>query len=141
MLSINNALARFYASASVFVTVAIAAADPYSRHAEAMHSDGASGWVAMTLLGGLAVCGMLDVLINDWFPDSFRWPFPHKHRHMIYMFIAIGMIALTLSVAQANDLGPFIIRYLLDATVSVYIAVRGVQYHYKQRISSAHEPA
>jgi MFS family permease len=134
MLTVNNALVRLYASCSILVTVGIAAADRHSRHFEAMQTDGAQGYVAMIVLGTLALFGVLDVVINDWFPDRIRWRFPHKHRHLIYMLMAMGMVGMTLAVAQMGAIAPFIARYLLDAFFSVYIAIKGVQSHYVQRI-------
>jgi hypothetical protein len=137
MMTPQNAPARFYVSASILVTVVIAMADPYSQHAEAMSKDGAGGFLAMVLLGGLAVAGLLDVAINDWMPPRLCWQFPH--RHIIYMAMAMGQVGLTLVIAQSGDIRPVILRYLLDAFVSVYIAGAGVKSHYSQRMSRATE--
>ncbi|GAA4321732.1 hypothetical protein GCM10023144_01170 [Pigmentiphaga soli] len=127
MKTIRSWIARFYVSASILVTVGIAMVDPYSQHADAMSTDGTGGVFAILLLGGVALAGLVDVAVNDWSPEHIHLPLTHRYRHVVFMLMAIGQVALTSVILQSGDIRPVIARYLLDALVSVIIAATGVR--------------
>lgn len=124
-----SAALRFYVSASVAVTAAIAGWDPYSHHRFAMAEDGYGGLIAMSLLGLLALAGIVDVLINDVLPDRYSMRCTHRHRHVVFMLLAIGQVALVLALVKSGDLKPSAGRYVLDALMAAWIAVIGVFDH------------
>ena len=124
-----SAALRFYVSASVGVNAAIAGWDPYSQHRFAMSEDGYGGLIAMTALALLALAGMADVLINDVLPERYSLQCTHRHRHVVFMLIAIGMVALILALVMLRDIKPVAARYLVDAIAATWIAVRGVLDH------------
>ena len=124
-----SAALRFYVSGSVGVTAAIAGWDPYSQHRFAMSEDGFGGLIAISLLAFIAALGILDVFINDVLPERFSLVCTHRHRHVVFMMLAIGQIALILALVKADDLRPAAARYLLDAVMSAWIAVLGVLAH------------
>lgn len=124
-----SAALRFYVSASVAVTAAIAGWDPYSQHRFAMAEDGYGGLVAMTLLATIALAGMVDVVINDVLPERYSLPWTHRHRHVVFMALAVGQVALIYALIRAGDLKPSAGRYLLDALMATGIAVQGVIDH------------
>lgn len=124
-----SAALRFYVSASVGLSAAIAGWDPYSQHRFAMSEDGYGGLFAMSLLAFLAIAGMVDVFINDVLPDRFSMVVTHRHRHVVFMLLAIGQIALIFALVKAGDIKPAAGRYLLDAVMAAWIAVVGVIHH------------
>lgn len=124
-----SAALRFYVSASVAVTAAIAGWDPYSQHRFAMAEDGYGGLIAMSLLGLIALAGIVDVLINDVLPDRYSMRCTHRHRHVVFMLLAIGQVALVLALVKSGDLKPSASRYVLDAFMAAWIAVIGVLDH------------
>lgn len=124
-----SAALRLYVSASVGVTAGIAGWDPYSQHRLAMAEDGYGGMLAMVGLALLALAGIADVFINDILPERYSLKCTHRHRHVVFMLIAMGMIALILALVMTRDIKPAAGRYLLDAIAATWIAVRGVLDH------------
>lgn len=131
---------RAYVSLSVGVTAAVAMLDPTSQHRRAFEGDLAAltvpaviGMVALLLV---ATAGVLDVVINDLLPERFTITSTHRHRHVVFMVMAIGQVALMWQVARANpgDWPPVLARYALDAAFAVGIAVCGVRDHYFRRV-------
>jgi len=126
-------IARFYVSGSILVTAMIAMFDPISQHRAVLMDNGdLVGTVAMILLGALALAGILDVIINDWLPSRFSLHCTHRHRHVVYMVLAIGQVGLVYVLVHDDDLKPVIARYALDAIMAVTIAGKGIKDHYKQ---------
>ncbi|RYF54975.1 MAG: hypothetical protein EOO27_22300 [Comamonadaceae bacterium] len=126
-----SAALRFYVCASVGCTAAIAGWDPYSQHRFAMSEDGFGGLIAICLLGVLALLGILDVFINDILPERYSLRWTHRHRHVVFMLLAIGQIALILALVKINGLRPSAGRYAIDAAMSTWIAVVGVMHHFR----------
>lgn len=131
---------RAYVSLSVGVTAAIAIFDPTSQHREAFEGGAslltAPGAVAMLALLLVATAGVLDVVINDLLPERFTIDATHRHRHVVFMLMAIGQVGLMWQVVRANpgDWPPVLARYALDAAFAVGIAVCGVRDHYFRRV-------
>lgn len=124
-----SAALRFYVSASVGVTAAIAGWDPYSQHRFAMSEDGLGGLIAISLLAALSLAGLFDVVINDMLPERFSMLYTHRHRHVVFMLMALGQIALIFALVRSDELRPAAARYLLDGAVCAWVAVRGVMEH------------
>lgn len=123
-------LTRFYVSGSVLVTAGIAMLDPGSQHRGIMDQDGYGGAVAIGLLAFTALAGLFDVLINDWLPPRYSLRCTHRHRHLVFMAMAIGQVALAFVEARSDDIRPVMARYLLDACVASLVACLGVYSHY-----------
>ncbi len=123
-------MTRFYVSGSVLVTASIAMLDPWSQHRGIMDQDGTGGVIAIGLLALTAICGLVDVLINDWLPPRFSLSCTHRHRHIVFMVMAIGQVALAFVEARGHDIRPVMARYLLDALVASLVAIMGVYSHY-----------
>lgn len=127
-------IARLYVSASVLVTGLIAAFDPESQHREVLMSSGElAGSLALIMLIGVALAGIVDVAINDWLPARFDLPWTHRHRHVVYMLLAVGQVGLVFALVHGGDIRPVITRYALDALMAVLIAGYGIWDHYKCR--------
>lgn len=125
-------IARLYVSASVLVTGLIAAFDPDSQHRDVLMSSGdLPGSLALILLIAVALAGIADVAINDWLPARFGLPWTHRHRHVVYMVLAVGQVGLVFALVRGGDIRPVISRYALDAVMAVLIAAYGIWNHYK----------
>lgn len=97
----------------------------------AMSEDGFGGLLAISLLGALALAGVIDVFVNDILPDRYSINCTHRHRHVVFMLMAIGQVALVLALAKVGDLKPSAGRYALDAVMSVWLACVGVADHFR----------
>ncbi|MDP3228532.1 MAG: hypothetical protein Q8N13_11225 [Acidovorax sp.] len=127
-------IARLYVSASVLVTGLIAAFDPDSQHREVLLSSGElPGSVALALLIAVALAGIIDVAVNDWLPPQFDLPWTHRHRHVVYMVLAVGQVGLVFALVHGGDVRPVVARYALDAAMAVLIAGYGILDHYRCR--------
>lgn len=134
MKSTYSWIARFYVSGSILITTLMALLDPSAWHRGSMVAQGWGGYVAMALLGVIAAFGLLDVLINDWLPARYNLVCTHRHRHVVYMLMAMGQTVLVLVAVQAQDIRPIMARYVLDAVVSLMVAGYGVMDHYKRGV-------
>lgn len=128
-------LVRFYVSASVAVTAFVAGWDPTSQHRRVMLEDGHGGAVAIFLLAAFALAALVDLLINDLLPERFSLRCTHRHRHVVFMLMAIGQVGLLFALAAQRELRPSAARYLLDALVAIVVAVAGVRDHYRQEVA------
>ncbi len=52
-----------------------------------------SGPLLCLLLGILGAIGVVDVLINDVFPERFKWKVIKKHRHFVLIALAFCYVA------------------------------------------------
>lgn len=129
MMTRFSAALRVYLSGSILVTSFVAAADPFSQHAFAMSEDGFGGVLAIGLMAALAIAGLLDAVINDFLPDRYSIQCTHRHRHVVFMLIAIGQVAIVLALVRADEVRPAISVYLWDAAFAVWVAVQGVIGH------------
>jgi hypothetical protein len=132
---------RAYVSLSVGVTAAVAIFDPTSQHREAFegaaHYLTAPSMIGMGFLFAVACAGFLDVIINDLLPDEYTIDSTHRHRHVVFMLMAVGQVALMWQVARLDpgEWPPVLLRYTLDAIFAVGIAVFGVWQHYRSRVA------
>jgi hypothetical protein len=123
-------MVRFYVSGSCLVTAGIAMLDPWSQHREIMAQDGLGGLAAFTMLAAVAVLGLVDVLVNDWLPERFSVRWTHRHRHVVFMGLALSQCAMAFVEVRAEEVRPVVARYLLDAFVALLVACTGVYCHY-----------
>lgn len=96
----------------------------------AVSEDGFGGLIGITLLGVLALAGIVDVVVNDILPSRYSLKVAHRYRHVVFMLIAIGQVALVLALARAMDLKPSVGRYILDASMAAWLACIGVYDHF-----------
>lgn len=126
-------IARTYLSLSVLVTAFVAILDPTSQHHQILMSgDHMLGSVMMWLMFALALAALVDVVINDWLPESCVLPWTHRHRHVFYMAMAASQLGLMLAIVQSGFLKPLLARYALDAIMAAAIASKGVYDHWQQ---------
>lgn len=130
---------RAYVSLSVGVTAAIAMLDPSSQHREAFEGGAlfltSTALIGMAFLLAIGIAGFADVVINDLLPERYTIDSTHRHRHVVFMLMAFGQVALMWQVARTHpdELPPVLARYALDAVFAVGIAVCGVVDHYRRR--------
>lgn len=125
-------MARAYVAGSVLVTATIAALDPLSQHRSVMTEDGAGGLLAVGMLACTALVALIDVFLNDLLPPRYSLRCAHLHRHIVFMVLAIGQVALAFVEARDGFARPVVLRYLFDALAAASIACVGVYQHYRQ---------
>lgn len=85
-------------------------------------------WIAPDLLAfsallGVATLGLLDTVINDVLPSAYSLGFTEKYRHLIFILLAGGQLSVLHAAVIADFSGFSGIRYALDASVAVLVAV------------------
>ncbi len=133
-------MTRLYLSASVVVTAVIALADPTSQHRQAIEGGNAfitgGGIASMVGLLLVALAGIADVVINDLLPSRFSITCTHRHRHVLFMLMAIGQASMMwMLVHGAGEVEWVLARYVVDALAGVAIATWGVRDHYFKRVT------
>lgn len=79
---------------------------------QALHEAGFFGFLAPQMLVFLAVCAMLDAIVNDMMPRRFvlsivRW------RHVLYPITGMLLTIITAMVASKAGVRPLLANYLL----------------------------
>lgn len=114
--------ARLYLAASVLVNIVVTWLEPAALTARAVAATGPVGWICVWTLGGVALVGLADVLVNDIAPARWRLPTAHRWRHLVYMALALGEVSITYVITANLGFTPLLFVYLTDAAAAVAIA-------------------
>jgi hypothetical protein len=103
-------LLRAYLAIRALLLVVGLLADPTNLARRAVDTNGLIGWVAITVLGAVALVALFDVLVNDLCPDRFVLPSFIRHRHLVYMALALGSMSMCLVAYRggAQSLVPYL---------------------------------
>lgn len=85
--------------------------------------------------GGVFLCiiALLDIIINDFLPDSYKFYHGSEYRHLIYM--GISLISFSISVPVINTFGVSALtgRNWLDGGIAAFIAVFDIFARHKEK--------
>ena len=115
-------MARLILCLFVLNTHVITALDPQTRTSELIAASGPAGWWVLTLLIALAVAGIVDVLINDFLPETMQIPSVYGRRHLLYLAIAASSLAISCVIAEKEGWSFVLMAYWLHSTVAVVLA-------------------
>ncbi|WP_395055179.1 hypothetical protein [Polaromonas sp.] len=115
-------MTRLYLATNVLALALAAVFDSSTLAHRVLIESGAAGMWAMQALAVVAVVGLADCLVNDLLPDRFilRWSF--RHRHLVYMALALGLVSI--SYITAKNYGPSTVHvfYMLHAAFATFVA-------------------
>lgn len=85
-------LVRLYLALSVVIFTGTALYQPDTQIYRMISLSGGQFFVFALML--LSLIAMLDAVVNDMFPDRYRLKWAMRHRHVIYMMIALGTFSM-----------------------------------------------
>lgn len=88
-----------------------------------LHQGSAPDFFAFSFLLGVAALGLMDAVINDLLPAEYALHFTEKYRHFIFILLAGGQLSVLHAAVITHYVGFGGIRYALDASVAVLVAV------------------
>lgn len=115
-------MARLILCMYVLVTYIIAFFDPETRVAELVTASGPAGWWVMAGVGGLAGCGLLDILVNDFLPRPLTLESVYSRRHLLYLAMALGSTAISGVIATSEGWSLVLLKFWLDAAFAAAMA-------------------
>ena len=115
-------MTRLIVCSYILMTYAITFMDPQTRTSELVTASGHFGWHAVAMISFLSFCGILDVFVNDLLPFEINLPYIYNRRHVLFMFMAIGSVAMSGVMATSEGWSFVMLKFLLDATFSCALA-------------------
>lgn len=116
-------LSRLILSVLVALSCVAILSEPTSMVGQIVRGSGESGrWVVVLLLG-LSCIAIVDVGISDLLPERFTMLWVLKRRHLLYMAMALALIALAMVFAWFAPRSPILwVIYATHAGFCVAIA-------------------
>lgn len=115
-------LIRSYIAANVFVTCSIALFEPNSVIYRVVQESGFTGSMSVGVLMCLAFVALCDVLINDLMPARYRFEWSFDYRHLLYMWLAMGLVSVSAVIIKSIGPSPLLLRFWLDALLAALVA-------------------
>lgn len=115
-------LTRLYIAMSVLVTCLIALLETGSANHRIIEAGGPIGSLSMAALMCLAFVALCDVVINDLMPARYRFEWSFDYRHLLYMWLALGLVSVSVVVMKAAGPTPLLLRFWLDASLATLVA-------------------
>lgn len=124
------ALCRLYAGGDAVVSWYNSVADPRSHLFEVAHTDDGATLLWIMAIAGVAI--VLDVLINDWTPDSIRighkrfhlaWKSAFKRRHLLFVILAFCYAAQPYVAAKAGHGVSLLVFFYWNTFQNLAIAI------------------
>lgn len=115
-------MARLIFCLFILNTHIITVLDPQTRTSELIAASGHGGWWVLFMLVVLATAGIVDVVINDLLPKSMQMPGVYGRRHLLYLAIAAGSLAISGVIAEKEGWSFVLMAYWLHATLAGVLA-------------------
>lgn len=112
---------RVYVCLSILISILITIFEPssvYGRALAATNMPDGLIWAAL----GLCIVAVLDIAINDFAPDKYRFGWAFDYRHLLYMSLALLSFSLSVGVITAFGSSFFLCRLWLDGSVATVVA-------------------
>ena len=123
MYQIKNRLviARIYVALSIFFSVMIAMFEKTSVSYMAIKLTEAP---PIFMYSALVLClvALVDVIVNDFAPDKYKFEWALNYRHLVYMGLAVLAFSLSAGVITAFGTTLFLCRLWLDGIVATLVA-------------------
>ena len=115
-------MARLILCLFVLNTHVITVLDPQTRTSELITASGPAGWWVLALLVVLAIGGIVDVFINDFLPASMQIAAVYGRRHLLFLAIAAGSLAISGVIVEKEGWSFVLMAYWLHTTVAAALA-------------------
>lgn len=114
-------LVRLYLALSLVILCVTALLQTGTQLYRQVSADG--GGLYVITLGAISLIGALDAIVNDMLPDRWRLPWARRHRHVIYMLMAIGSFSIAyMLIIGAGMLTGASAQLILNTLVATLIA-------------------
>ncbi|CAN5857208.1 hypothetical protein BH11PSE13_BH11PSE13_12060 [soil metagenome] len=117
-------ITRLYVALSTVMSIIVSWLEPGALTHRLIDRSGEQGWVMVGLLA--VVCGfaIVDVVVNELLPEKFKLPTAKKHRHLIYMALAMGIFCMSyvFIVGEGGWFRPLVLPFWLDGFVAAAVA-------------------
>lgn len=125
---------RAYVAVRALLVVMNMLIDPHTLTRKAVDSTGPVGWFAVSALGAVALVALIDVLVNDLFPERFSLPSFFKRRHLVYMALSLGLMSMCM-VAFRGGAVAAVTYFWVDACFACGVAIADLfaRHHQDQR--------
>lgn len=128
---------RFWLVVMVLQAMVIMGTAPNSLSYVAIEASGPAGWYWITLLAGLALFAVADLVVNDWMPEGFCLPTAERRRYLVYVALAMGLVSICGAIVAAVGWTSLLLFYLSLAAWSVQIAVTDLMHYHRMRMEPA----
>jgi len=96
-------LERLYFACTTVANGWVTWTEPESYLAQIANRSGREGWFVIGALIAAGAVAIADVLINDFLPCRFTFPWAKRWRHLVFMPMAIGLVALCYVIAEPEQ--------------------------------------
>lgn len=118
---------RLLIAANTLVGVAIVLGEPDSMSGRVVADAGIPGFVGVVCLGLAALAAIADAVVNDLMGVHRSIETTYRHRHLIFMAIALGSLSVLFAIAKAHGWNYVMLHYMVCAASAVAIAVLDVR--------------
>ena len=125
-----NQAIRLYFCCSTTIASITSLLDPESLGWQLVQEVGPPAQWVMVLLGAMSLLGIIDSVLNDLLPQPIQLRMVLHYRDFGYMLMAAIYAAFVFMAVSRGHTSLLLIRYLVDMTACVYIAVCDVHYRY-----------
>lgn len=125
-------LARLQLSCWVMLSTSYAWFLPVSAQRTTLDGIGMEAWAVLFCVSGMAFLCFVDSLLNDVMPDRFHLRWADRHRHQLYMTLAILLWLLVWMNGTHNPNPLLLAGYGLQGSFCVIIAIFDTVARYKQ---------
>lgn len=117
-------ITRLYVGLTTLCAIFVTSHEPEAISYKIIQASGDQGWRMVYLLGVIAGLAVVDVLVNDLFPERFKIEVAKRNRHLIYIGLATGIFSI--SFVLLSDAGgwyrPLVLSYWLHGSVAALVA-------------------
>ncbi|APW38455.1 hypothetical protein RD110_15640 [Rhodoferax koreense] len=117
-------MTRLYVALSTLTGVYTMWTEPSALTHRLIEKSGQQGWMLAAGLAAVAMVAIADVIVNDLMPERFRLVTAKNKRHLVYCFLALGILCMTY-VFVSGDGGwyrPLVLPFWIDALFAVGVA-------------------
>lgn len=118
---------RLLIAANTLVGVAIVLGEPDSMSGRVVAQAGLPGYIGVVCLGCAALAAIVDAVVNDLMGAHRTLETTYRHRHLIFMTIALGSLSVLFALAKAHGWNYVMLHYVVCAASAVAIAVLDVR--------------
>jgi hypothetical protein len=117
-------ITRLYVALSALTSILVSWLEPQALTHKLIDASGRQGWAVVAILAAICLVAIADVIVNDLLPDQFKMVATKRHRHLIYIALAMGIFC-TSYVFVAGDgsrFRPLVLPFWLDGFIAAAVA-------------------
>lgn len=116
-------VARIYVVMAMISTIIISIFEPESMYYTQLLNNGYEGIFVLCVFSFFTFLCVIDLVINDFMPNKYKFMILYDNRHIIYMAIALCAYGLSAAVILTDHSSIVLIRVWLDGFIAATVAV------------------